>query len=106
VAFGGCTSLTSVTTPDSVTSIGDEAFFRCKNLTTVTLGNGVTDIGSQAFDYCGNLTSVTFRSMITSKKNINGFKSLKYSKDLQDKYFEGGIGTYTSSDGGNTWTKK
>ncbi len=37
-AFGGCSSLTSVTIPNSVTSIGDWAFSGCSNLTSVTVG--------------------------------------------------------------------
>ena len=48
-AFSGCTSLTSVTIPDSVTSIGNNAFEYCTALTSVTIGNGVTSIGGYAF---------------------------------------------------------
>ena len=40
-----CTSLTSVTIPNSVTSIGDEAFDGCTSLTSVTIPNSVTSIG-------------------------------------------------------------
>ena len=42
-----CTSLTSVTIPNSVTSIGDEAFHDCTSLTSVTIPNSVTSIGDQ-----------------------------------------------------------
>ena len=48
-AFDGCTSLTSVTIPDSVTSIGSYAFSGCDSLTSVTIGDGVTSIGIGAF---------------------------------------------------------
>ena len=59
-AFGGCTSLTSVTIPNSVTSIGFFAFYNCPSLTSMTIPNSVTSIGEQAFRDCTNLTSLTF----------------------------------------------
>ena len=58
-AFVGCTGLTSVTIPNSVTSIGYWAFFDCIGLSSVTIGKNVTYIGEQAFAYCTGLTSVT-----------------------------------------------
>ena len=58
--FGFCTSLISVTIPDSVISIGLSAFEGCTSLTSVTIGNGVTSIGNYAFARCYSLTSVTF----------------------------------------------
>ena len=64
-AFGG-SGLTSVTIPDGVTSIGDYAFNRCKSLTSVTIGNSVTSIGYYAFDGCKSLTSVTIGNSVTS----------------------------------------
>jgi len=59
-AFGACTSLTSVTIPNSVTSIGEEAFGWCTGLTSVTIGTNVASIGDLAFDGCTSLTSVYF----------------------------------------------
>ncbi len=65
-AFRGCSSLTSVTIPDSVTSIGDFAFKDCTSLTSVTIGNSVTSIGDFAFQDCSSLTSVTIPDSVAS----------------------------------------
>ena len=68
-AFDSCTSLTSVTIPDSVTSIGGYAFFNCTSLTSITIGNGVTSIGDRAFYGCSSLTSITIPDSVTSIGN-------------------------------------
>ncbi|MBE6382072.1 MAG: hypothetical protein E7049_03540 [Lentisphaerae bacterium] len=65
-AFYNCSRLTSVTIPDSVTSIGSCAFSGCSGLTSVTIPDGVTSIGSDAFIYCRALTSVTIPDSVTS----------------------------------------
>ncbi len=59
-AFYECTSLKSVTIPDSVTNIGADAFSHCTSLTSVT------SIGYNAFDSCKSLTSVTIPNSVTS----------------------------------------
>ena len=51
-AFFGCDGLTSVTIPNSVTSIGYRAFSGCSGLTSITIGNSVTSIGEKAFEGC------------------------------------------------------
>ncbi len=60
------TDATSVTIPNSVTSIGDFAFAHCTSLTSVTIPNSVTSISSGAFQYCYSLTSVTIPNSVTS----------------------------------------
>ena len=57
-AFRGCSGLTSVTIPNTVTSIGQYAFFGCTGLTSVTIPNSVKYICSGAFKNCNSLTSV------------------------------------------------
>ena len=65
-AFEGCTGLTSVTIPNSVTSIGFDAFEGCSGLTSITIPNSVTSIGSEAFRGCSGLTSITIGNSVTS----------------------------------------
>ena len=65
-AFSGCTSLTSITIPYSVTSIGDDAFEGCTGLTSINIPNSVTSIGKNAFDYCTGLTSINIPNSVTS----------------------------------------
>ena len=57
-AFKYCSSLTSVTIPNSVTSIGGGAFNGCSGLTSITIPNSVTSIGRYAFADCSGLTSL------------------------------------------------
>ena len=52
--------------PNSVTSIGESAFYYCDGLTSIEIPNGVTSIGYQAFYGCDGLTSVTIPNSVTS----------------------------------------
>ncbi len=64
--FSGCTGLTSVTIPSSVTSIGSSAFEGCTGLTSITIPNSVMSIGGSAFYGCSSLPSVDIPSSVTS----------------------------------------
>ena len=77
-AFWYCTSLTSVTIPDNVTSIGYGAFCFCTSLTSVTIPNSVTSIGNSVFGKCTSLTSIEVDVNNTAYKSIDGNL---YSKD-------------------------
>ena len=65
-AFFYCSSLTSVMIPDSVISIGTSAFHSCSSLTSITIPDSVTSIGNFAFEWCSGLSSITLSNNITS----------------------------------------
>ena len=66
MAFCVCAALTSINIPNSVTSIGDGAFVGCSGLTSITIPNSVTSIGESAFYGCSSLTSFTIPNSVTS----------------------------------------
>ena len=72
-AFYGCQSLTSITIPNSVKSIGNWAF-ACTSLSSVNIPNNVTSIGASAFRNCDALTSVTIPDSVT-KIGCSAFRS-------------------------------
>ena len=67
-------AITSITIPNSVTSIGDYAFYQCSGLTSLTIPNSVTSIGIYAFADCTSLNHVTFNA-----QNCDDFERYSYS---------------------------
>ncbi len=65
-AFYYCSNLTSITIPSSVTSIGDYAFYYCYNLKEITIPDSVVSIGSSAFYYCYNLKEIIIPNSVVS----------------------------------------
>ena len=64
-AFYGCSGLTSLIIPSSVTSIERSAFKDCSGLTSLTIPSSVTEIGKSVFEGCSGLTSLTIPSSVT-----------------------------------------
>ena len=67
--FQGCTNLTSIVIPNSVTTIGANCFAGCSGLTSMTIPDNVTTIGAGGFSYCSNLTYVRLPTNLTSLYN-------------------------------------
>ena len=64
-AFYGCTALTSVSIPNSVTTISSSAFYGCTALTSVSIPNSVTTISNSAFGGCTALTAISIPNSVT-----------------------------------------
>ena len=98
------TKLTSVTIPNSVTSMGDNAFCGCSGLTSVTIGNSVTSIGIGAFDGCSSLTSVTIPNSVTSIGDYAFYNCSSLTSPIYNAYVFAKMpttysGAYTIPDG-------
>ncbi len=65
-AFYNCFSLANVTIPKSVTNIGKYAFFNCYSLTSITISDSATSIGESAFSSCTSLSSITISDSVTN----------------------------------------
>lgn len=63
-AYQNHTGLTSVSTSNSITSIGNSAFLGCSAMTSITMSTALTSIGAFAFNSCTQLASITIPSAI------------------------------------------
>lgn len=69
-AFEGCTSLESIIIPENVTSIGSWSFYRCASLKTITIPVSVTTIERNAFEDCTSLENIVFEGTIDEWNTI------------------------------------
>ncbi len=76
--FSGCYSLTTIDIPNSVTSIGQQAFYECRSLATVNIPNTVTNIGDEVFSGCYSLTNINIPNSVTfiSEGTFSGCSNL------------------------------
>ena len=92
-AFYGCTDLTSITIPNSVTSIGDYAFYGCSGLTSVSIPNSVTSINDYAFSGCTGLKKLKIldgeNSIFIGRYNFTGspLETLYLGRNISDVSF-------------------
>ena len=85
VQYPGGKSADIYLVPDSVTTIGDYAFYYCDGLTSVDIPDSVTTIGERAFCYCDRLTSVEISDSVTTI----GDYAFYWCKKLTDVYYAG-----------------
>ena len=64
--FYRCSGLTSITIPSSVTSLGKSCFQGCSGLTSITIPSSVTSLGKSCFAECLGLKSINIPSSVTS----------------------------------------
>ena len=84
-------TITKCVIPNSVTSIGDNAFWRCESLKEITIPNSVTSIGKWTFWNCKSLTSITipnsvryvFSRCVSLKEVIFKGKTLEEVKQME-----------------------
>ena len=65
-AFFGCRSLSNIVIPDSVTSIGDGAFFGCSSLSNIVIPDSVISVGDWTFCGCRSLSSMVIPDGVSS----------------------------------------
>ena len=95
--------------PDSVTTIGDYAFYGCTSLTSITIPDSVTSIGLSAFSGCSSLESMTI-PFVGAKAGVTASSTYQYPLGylFGTSSYTGGVATaqfyYGSSTSSTTWT--
>lgn len=80
-AFSNC-GFTSISIPDGVKTIENQAFYYCEYLTTLTMSDSVTTIGEEAFYSCYRLETVYLSNKLTSI----GLKAFYGANNVADIY--------------------
>ena len=100
MAFESCNNLTSITIPNSVTSIGGGVFRSCTRLANITIPNSVTSIYLETFCSCSSLTSIIIPDSVTSIGN-NAFYGCTNLTSITIPKSVTSIGDYTFTDCNN-----
>lgn len=103
-SFSSCRSITSVTIPDSVTTIGGYTFYTCTSLRNVTIGSGVTSIGSAAFAYTNSIISFTCNAV--TPPTIGSGILTNASANLVIYVPSASVDTYKSASGWSTYASQ
>ena len=84
-AFANCSTIASITIPDSVLQIDNWAFVSCTNLAIVSFGNSLTQLGSYVFYQCANITAITIPQNLTTL-GANPFMSCNKLAEFNGKF--------------------
>lgn len=76
-AFYNCSSLNSINIPNSVTSVGESAFEGCSGLTSININKNIENIGLHAFNNCPNISYIIINSNAILSKTYTSSSSLK-----------------------------
>ena len=100
--FYSCSSLQSITIPNSVTSLGGSCFNDCSSLQSITIPNSVTSLGDDCFNSCSNLSEVTFEEDCQITKIPYGCFS--YCSSLESITIPSSVETIDSYCFGSSWS--
>ena len=92
-AFSGCSTITSITLPGTLTIINSSAFKNCSSLTTMVVPSSVTSIGSGAFSGCSKLESITLPFIGSSATATSSSSSTLFGCIFGTSSYTGGTST-------------